>query len=296
MRTEKPLALVMFAFAFFSLSALVAEFWRGATAQRALSGGGYASALGRVVGRNRRRYGGYVVHAGIAILLIAVAASSSFQTSEDARLLPGDSTEVGDYTLTYERPTVDHEPAEERITFGALLAVERDGESFATLHPSRNYYAAEHLGRLRGAAAELLRGRGDERGRPPRGPRRRPVDGDAPDLEPLDEVDQRRRREARGAGAGCRAGRADAGAARGDAGGFRRSRVRRSCGSAPCMRRTRLPVDFRVNVNPFVLWLWIGGGIAVAGALVAGWPSPEARRRRVSDVYAARLARDLGRA
>ncbi len=59
---------------------------------------------------------------------------------------------------------------------------------------------------------------------------------------------------------------------------------------------TALPVDFRVNVNPFVLWLWIGGGIAVAGALVAGWPSPEARRRRVSDVYAARLARDLGRA
>ena len=57
-----------------------------------------------------------------------------------------------------------------------------------------------------------------------------------------------------------------------------------------------LPVDFRVNVNPFVIWLWIGGGIAVVGALIAAWPAPEARRRRVSDVYAARLARDLGRA
>ena len=38
---------------------------------------------GAVVGRNRRRYGGYIVHAGIAILFIAVAASSSFQTSSD---------------------------------------------------------------------------------------------------------------------------------------------------------------------------------------------------------------------
>jgi cytochrome c-type biogenesis protein CcmF len=57
-----------------------------------------------------------------------------------------------------------------------------------------------------------------------------------------------------------------------------------------------LPVDFRVNVNPFVIWIWIGGGIGILGGLLAAWPAPEARRRRVSDVYAARLARDLGRA
>ena len=56
-----------------------------------------------------------------------------------------------------------------------------------------------------------------------------------------------------------------------------------------------VPVDFRVNVNPLVIWIWVGGGIAIAGALIAVWPAPEARRRRVSDVYAARLARDLER-
>ena len=56
------------------------------------------------------------------------------------------------------------------------------------------------------------------------------------------------------------------------------------------------PADFRVNVNPLVIWIWVGGAIAVIGGLVAIWPAPEARRRRVSDVYAARLARELGRA
>ncbi len=56
------------------------------------------------------------------------------------------------------------------------------------------------------------------------------------------------------------------------------------------------PANFRVNVNPLVSWIWLGGAIAVIGGLVAIWPAPEARRRRVSDVYAARLARDLGRA
>jgi cytochrome c-type biogenesis protein CcmF len=53
------------------------------------------------------------------------------------------------------------------------------------------------------------------------------------------------------------------------------------------------PANFRVNVNPLVTWIWLGGGIALLGALIAIWPSPAARRRRVSDVYAARLAREL---
>ena len=57
-----------------------------------------------------------------------------------------------------------------------------------------------------------------------------------------------------------------------------------------------LPADFRVNVNPLVSWIWVGGAIAVVGGLVAIWPAPEARRRLVADVYAARLARELGRA
>ena len=41
---------------------------------------------------------------------------------------------------------------------------------------------------------------------------------------------------------------------------------------------------------------WIGGGIAILGALIAAWPSPEARLRRVRSLYAARLGRELSRA
>jgi hypothetical protein len=44
------------------------------------------------------------------------------------------------------------------------------------------------------------------------------------------------------------------------------------------------------------VWIWIGGGIAVLGALVALWPSPEARLRRVRSLYAARLGRELSQA
>ena len=55
----------MFGFAAFALAGLAGEFVRGASAQRALGGGSWPAALGRLVARNRRRYGGYIVHVGV---------------------------------------------------------------------------------------------------------------------------------------------------------------------------------------------------------------------------------------
>lgn len=54
------------------------------------------------------------------------------------------------------------------------------------------------------------------------------------------------------------------------------------------------PANFRVNVNPLITWIWVGGGIAVLGALVAVWPGLGARPRP-SGAFAARLPRELSR-
>src|SRR5213078_4551681 len=51
------------------------------------------------------------------------------------------------------------------------------------------------------------------------------------------------------------------------------------------------PANFRMIVAPMVSWIWIGGLIAVLGALTALWPGAETRRRAVRSVYAAKLAR-----
>ena len=61
-------------------------------------------------------------------------------------------------------------------------------------------------------------------------------------------------------------------------------------------RRDPPPATFRTIVSPLVSWIWIGGGIALLGALIAAWPTPEARLRRVRSLYAARLGRELTRA
>jgi cytochrome c-type biogenesis protein CcmF len=286
---SEPAALVLFCFAAFALAALASELLRAAAAQRALAGGGLGAAAARVFARNRRRYGGYVVHAGIAILFIAVAASSSFQTSSDVRLAPGETASVGDFEVTYTEPSARVDSAEQRLTFGATLAVEREAEPFATLSPSRNYYSSATTGGVRGffegeATSEV--GRTGSAG------------GDfwtamRPDLTSLDgDIRAADRRIAEVAG------RMEAGGAPPEA----VAQLRASLEGAVINRlrdaylESGSPIDLRVNYNPLVIWLWIGGAIGIAGGLIAIWPAAAAKRRRVADVHAARLARELGRA
>ena len=56
------------------------------------------------------------------------------------------------------------------------------------------------------------------------------------------------------------------------------------------------PAAFRSIVSPLVSWIWIGGGIILLGALIAAWPTPEARVRRVRSLYKARVGKELSRA
>src|SRR5215207_7545506 len=126
-------ALLMFAFATFTVGAVGQELWRGVGARRAMSSDSPPAALLALVRRNRRRYGGYTVHAGIAVLFVGVAASSAFQAQHLVELRPGQTDRVGDYAITYERPTSRLIAAAngrlERIDLGARLQVRRGGGS-----------------------------------------------------------------------------------------------------------------------------------------------------------------------
>ena len=83
---ESVTALIMFTLGAFVLGTVVQEFWRGVRARRAVAREGVPVALVQLVKRNRRRYGGYLVHIGVAVLFVGVAASSSFQHEVDERL------------------------------------------------------------------------------------------------------------------------------------------------------------------------------------------------------------------
>jgi len=69
----RPFALIMFGLGAFVLATVVQEIWRGVGARRAMTKDPVPVALFQLIRRNRRRYGGYTVHAGLAVLLIGVA-------------------------------------------------------------------------------------------------------------------------------------------------------------------------------------------------------------------------------
>ena len=266
---SRPLALVMFTLAAFALAALVQEFARGAAAYRSLAGGSYAQALLALFARNRRRYGGYVVHAGVAVLLIAVAASSSFQTSRDLRLRPGQSATVDDYRITYDKPTAEISPVEQRLTFGSILTVTKDGKPYATLAPSRNYYASAATEAGAGPVRSFFEGQAtSEVGR------RTTASNDLwtamqPDLTSLNPLINGADRRLEKLAKGVAPTNVQAGQALGYLQGLAvRTIERRYLTDTP-------PADFRVNVNPLVSWIWIGGAIAAIGGL-----SRSGRRRR----------------
>ena len=86
--------LIAYTFSAFVLTTIVVELVRGTRA---------TGSLFQLIGRNRRRYGGYVVHASIVMLAIGIAGSSAYGTTREQKLLPGESMTVAGHTLTYDR-------------------------------------------------------------------------------------------------------------------------------------------------------------------------------------------------
>jgi cytochrome c-type biogenesis protein CcmF len=138
---SSPAGLLAYTFSAFVLGSIGYEFVRGTRARRALTGAAWPSAFSELVARNRRRYGGYVVHAAIVLLAIGVAGSSAYDTERSARLAPGERLEVADYTVTY-RGTVQR-PAQNARELRAVVDVERDGKHLGRYEPGKNFYPVE---------------------------------------------------------------------------------------------------------------------------------------------------------
>src|ERR671929_135300 len=83
--------LIAYSFSAFVLASIALEFARGTRARRSLAGGSWPSAFGGLVARNRRRYGGYVVHAAIVLLAVGVAGSGAHQTNPQQPPQPGEA-------------------------------------------------------------------------------------------------------------------------------------------------------------------------------------------------------------
>jgi cytochrome c-type biogenesis protein CcmF len=264
----------MFTLIAFVFGVIGQEFWRGVGARRVMTSEAPPTALARLVARNRRRWGGYIVHIGIAVLFLGVAASSAFHDQADARLLPGQSTQVGDYKVTYLRPTA--RPGDDRgtgaiLTLGADLRVEKDGRTW-NMHPARNYYGSADQ---RGPFSGLFEGESTSEVALRWGVKQDFWLAVQPDLRNVEQAIKDA--DARFAKASPRT-----------QGVITMAIVAR-------YRNKPAPLPVRAIVSPMVAWIWVGGGIAIFGALLALWPSPAARRQESAAAYKARVGGELSR-
>lgn len=130
--------LIAYTFSAFVLAAIGLEFGRGTRARRALSRESWPVAFASLVGRNRRRYGGYVVHVAVVLLAIGIAGSSAYDSVVEGRLAPGQSLAVSGYTVTYQRLTERQTPHAAEVR--AHVAIGRGGKEIGTLEAGKNSY------------------------------------------------------------------------------------------------------------------------------------------------------------
>ncbi|MBJ7458278.1 MAG: heme lyase CcmF/NrfE family subunit [Thermoleophilaceae bacterium] len=261
-------ASLLFAVAAFSLCVMVREFYSGARARQALEGGSFFPALGRLVARNRRRYGGYIVHIGILTLFVGVAASSAFNASSEQNLRVGESFTVGGYDVKYVKATSSL--SNENLSFGVVLDVSKDGEHVATMRPARNNYPVNSA--EPGPIARYFEGSATSEVALKAGPLRDLWSSVSPNTDGLKDAVE----------AAQKLPQVES-----------NTEVQAIAITAIVQSFPRANPTARVLfiVNPLVTWIWVGSFIVLLGALIALWPAQDALRSRLSSTSAARAAR-----
>ncbi|MCH7824475.1 MAG: heme lyase CcmF/NrfE family subunit [Acidobacteria bacterium] len=135
----RDFATVMaFALAAFVTATILQEFWRGARARGSATGEAFHRALVSLTWRNKRRYGGYIIHIGIVCMAIGITGSSSFQRETQATLLPGQTVDFAGYRLQMGDLELYDSSGVQVVS--AELLVFQDGEPKFRMWPQRHFH------------------------------------------------------------------------------------------------------------------------------------------------------------
>jgi len=130
--------LVTLAFGGYTAQVTLRELWLPLRQRMSRRGEGLARAIVETQRQSRRRTGAYVVHAGVVLIVIAIAVSSTMGYDTEVRLRAGESADIGPYRLTFLGADQVREP--HRTSLVARVEVARDGRPVAVLGPRMNHY------------------------------------------------------------------------------------------------------------------------------------------------------------
>ncbi|HET8648719.1 MAG TPA: cytochrome c-type biogenesis CcmF C-terminal domain-containing protein, partial [Gemmatimonadales bacterium] len=139
--------VVALALAGFVLGTIGQEFYRGIRARRRMHGEAYPIALAHLVGRNRRRYGGYVVHLGIIIYFVAFTGMA-FKREREATLKPGQSVQMESpygHTYTFTQVGISQFLRSNASVSAATLRVAIDGKDAGFITSEKRQHFSEAI-------------------------------------------------------------------------------------------------------------------------------------------------------
>lgn len=127
-----------FALSAFVMATLIQEFIRGSNVRRGMTGTDLLTAMIGLVSRNKRRYGGYIVHVGIVLMFLGFAGEG-FSRDQQLLLKPGEEAKVGDYTLHLDAIRVTDDGQKQMVT-GHITVKDKNGAVLETMRPAKWYF------------------------------------------------------------------------------------------------------------------------------------------------------------
>ena len=283
--TQSPASIIMFAFAAFVIAVTVQEFARGAAARRAMAGENPLQARSRSSGATAGATAATSCTSGWRCCSSASPRRRRSSTPTTSCSSPARRRRVGDYpsATCARRPAsaARRQPREDRLRRRPRRA--KNGKHVTTLHPSKAYFPSQDAGDL-GPIGRFFEGEATSEVGMQAGLRRDLWTAMSPDISKMRPIIDK--------------GDKAFGAIDGKVAPEVQAQLlgQALAGLVQRYRTQPPPANFRLISSPLVAWIWIGGLVVFAGGLIALWPAGDPAMRRVRGRYAARVARELGRA
>lgn len=126
----------------FVLLAILAEFWKGVRARQSAKGENPLQAFFKLVSRNQRRYGGYIIHLGVVLIALGFIGDSYFKVETQGTVPVGETISISDYQLRFDG-LLRYPGSDGRDVYEAQTTLFEDGQFIRSIQPRRDYFIVQ---------------------------------------------------------------------------------------------------------------------------------------------------------
>jgi cytochrome c-type biogenesis protein CcmF len=126
----------------FVLLAILSEFWKGVRARQSAKGENPLQALSKLVSRNQRRYGGYIIHLGVVLIALGFIGDAYFKVETQGTVPVGETISISDYQLRFDGLR-RYPGSDGRDVYEAQTTLFEDGQFIRSIQPRRDYFIVQ---------------------------------------------------------------------------------------------------------------------------------------------------------